>query len=514
MARNKKLFNKNSKWQNGYIDSTHSMKAAGGRLQNSQKGLTSARKDATTARKFSRGGAHSPSQSQIRRVNPSSHSMESHARTRARRRRGGGGVASMAWSRALLNILLVVGLVVAAVAVALAAGHFAYGNSIGKNMHKNLDESVAQVLAVPADETESTYTLIVGTDDGAEATDGVASLILVYTSPSSKLMTYVSIPPNSRVVSQSNGRMALGSVYAIEGPASLVAVLSELCGIEIAHYVEYDFDELDDIVDYFGGFQVEIENSFKDFEYNVTMDAGLQYLSGELAVYYCRATQPFAEGLYATADHQREICIDVVDALLATDNKAFRKGMEALSHHLTSDFDFDTLKSWHEAMQGRNYVQSVYSMLAPGDEVTVNDVTYTTLDTTRLVEMFERVGSDLPPDATEAQVLLEGGDPVAASTVDPTLYSIDLRNGSGVEGCASEAEEILTAAGYNVVSVGNADAFLYDETLVVYTNAEFEKAAKAVVHELGCGRTISNTGNYSFTTRLLVVIGNDWTPRH
>ena len=51
---------------------------------------------------------------------------------------------------------------------------------------------------------------------------------------------------------------------------------------------------------------------------------------------------------------------------------------------------------------------------------------------------------------------------------------------------------------------------VYDETLVVYGDADKENAANAVVAALGIGRTLQDTVHYSFDTNVYVVIGKDW----
>ena len=85
-----------------------------------------------------------------------------------------------------------------------------------------------------------------------------------------------------------------------------------------------------------------------------------------------------------------------------------------------------------------------------------------------------------------------------------------IRNGVGVDGVASQAADKITPAGYQIESTGNADSFVYDETLVVYNDDSQKAVADDIVSRLGVGRAIKNSNRYSFSGDLLIVVGSDW----
>ena len=62
------------------------------------------------------------------------------------------------------------------------------------------------------------------------------------------------------------------------------------------------------------------------------------------------------------------------------------------------------------------------------------------------------------------------------------------------------------------MDTGNADAYVYDETLVVYSSPEDEAAAEDIIGILGSGRSVDADYYYSFDSDLLVIIGKDWKP--
>jgi len=81
-------------------------------------------------------------------------------------------------------------------------------------------------------------------------------------------------------------------------------------------------------------------------------------------------------------------------------------------------------------------------------------------------------------------------------------------NGAGREGVAAQAARILKRAGYRLKSVGNANQFVYDRTLVVYKTQR--PYADAVQRDLRFGKVVASRGMYGFNTDVLVIVGSDW----
>ena len=97
------------------------------------------------------------------------------------------------------------------------------------------------------------------------------------------------------------------------------------------------------------------------------------------------------------------------------------------------------------------------------------------------------------------------------ANVDRSLLTVEVRNGSGIQGAAARCGELLESDGYQVEAVGNVDdGTAYPETMVIYKDAAFEIAAKAVVSDLSAGRVVNGGDFYQFDTDLLVIIGQDW----
>ena len=112
--------------------------------------------------------------------------------------------------------------------------------------------------------------------------------------------------------------------------------------------------------------------------------------------------------------------------------------------------------------------------------------------------------------------MLEAGQQVESlsadiTPADPGSFTIEVQNGTAIDGAAGLTKDNLTALGFNVVAVGNAEQSVYTETLVIYKGDEGPSRAKAVINALGVGRAVSDM-YYSFDPDILVILGSDNKP--
>jgi hypothetical protein len=111
----------------------------------------------------------------------------------------------------------------------------------------------------------------------------------------------------------------------------------------------------------------------------------------------------------------------------------------------------------------------------------------------------------------EAMMAGEPFEPtVDEAAISPADFSVAVRNGAGLDGVATEAATILEDAGFRIGEIGNANQFVYDDTLVVYGDESEEAAAAHIVETLEIGEVVASRGMYSFNEDILVVVGKDW----
>jgi polyisoprenyl-teichoic acid--peptidoglycan teichoic acid transferase len=496
----------------------HMKRSKAGRLEvgtprkSKSDSLLGKKPDGAYTRKHTKNYRYS-GKNEIRHVNPASRSMETSHEYTHRRTQGDFTQYRIRQQRIRKRILIIAG-IIAALGIAFFVAVLVFNGAVSSKLHSGIDTNLEAALVTPSSSTSPYYMVVVGVDSQAQDTaNGVAGILLVRVDPSNKLMTLVSIPRDTRI-KQSSGYTKLNSIYGTGGASALVSAVATFAGVDVAHYIEVDYDTLPKMIDSLGGIQVTVPDSFYDSEYSAGLDGGTQTLDGTETLLFCRSRKPFAEGDYACAEHQRLVFTAVIDALLSKTDQSLKLSLDSIAACVSTDLTVDEIMTFAHTLQGKDYNQLIYSGVVPGDVTTVSGTSYAITDTDEWTAYMLRVDSGLPPDASVAAALAAGTDPLAATSIDPTLYSVDVRNGAGVAGCATEAADILKKAGYNVTTVANASSFVYDETLIVYADASDKAAAKAAAHTLGCGRVIASTGAYVFSTKLLVIVGGDWIPRN
>jgi len=105
--------------------------------------------------------------------------------------------------------------------------------------------------------------------------------------------------------------------------------------------------------------------------------------------------------------------------------------------------------------------------------------------------------------AYETALVIDAGGLSNESTV-----VVEVLNGCGRKGIGERASEVLIERGFDVMFLGNADDFLYEETLVIDRVGDRSKAV-AVAEALGVGRLISQQSTASYV-EATVIVGKDF----
>jgi hypothetical protein len=120
-----------------------------------------------------------------------------------------------------------------------------------------------------------------------------------------------------------------------------------------------------------------------------------------------------------------------------------------------------------------------------------------------------------PQAAEKAASVATGRKLPKAKSPPPGEVSIEVLNGNGQAGSASDASYLLSRRGYNVVTGGNADNFKYFTTQVLYDTSQpdAQAAAKAVADLFGDAEVAAAGGNQTLSTMLRVVVGQTFHGR-
>ena len=279
------------------------------------------------------------------------------------------------------------------------------------------------------------------------------------------------------------------------GEGELVRCVSSLIEQDINHYVRITDSDFVSLVDSLGGLQVNVESYVDDPAVGtIVLDPGDQTLSGEQALTYVSAKN-YNNGFEKRASIQNQILTSLIDAIQVKGGISFAMNADNIAGKIKTDMSYDLLNS----IAGIYGDATKYTATVPGTTSSSGDDSYWSVNSTfsQLRDEF-KAGEDMDIS-------------VDTSGVDKASVSIIVLNGAGTDGYSAQAAQVLTDNGYTVQETGNAESFVYDETLVIYREEKDKLAAEAIVQALGTGRTVSASVYYSLKTDIQVVVGKDWT---
>lgn len=397
------------------------------------------------------------------------------------------------------KIIAAVAFALVALTVAGIAASFVFVNSIDARLQIE-DASLTSVLA-DASADGAVYTLLAASFDDQDGGAGPDVALLVRTDAANSAVSIIVIPGDTRVTLSDDQYHRLGEATSHGGDASVVTAVEDLTDIQISHYVKIDSDGFAKLVDLLEGVEVTLSETVLDPDAGSTkLPKGTQTLTGEQALFLCRANDYASDAEEQRALNQALVAKGFFQRLATMDKATFYKNMDDIADCLQTDLS----------------TKDAYALLSSLKGVDASAITAGTVPT----YASESDGTtSLVPVSDEWASMLErftaGQDPyqdkqAVIDSVDSASFTITVNNGGSIEGAAADASSILTNAGFNVTSVGNAAQAVYDTTLVIYQSSDNESKAEALVATLGTGRAVLDAVNYSFETDILVVVGKDW----
>ena len=429
---------------------------------------------------------------------------------------------------------ILLGCLAAVLVIALggAGAAFAYLNSIGGNLQEGVSADLLEALD-NTDPGEPFYMLLMGTDkseareagDDLDGTYRTDSIMLLRVDPQEKKVAAISLMRDTMVDMGEYGLQKLNAAYTIGGASYAVEVVSDLAGVPISHYAEIDFDGFRDVVNALGGIEVNVPVEIDDPEAGGYVAAGQQTLNGDQALILCRSRHTYDEigtgkGDEYRAANQRMVISAIAKKVLDADVMTMLSTIDKLSQYVTTDMGVTDIMSLANNMRGMDMDADFYSAVNPTESQYIDGIWWEVMDETAWKQMMRRVDQGLPPtegdqvDEATGIVMASAGEGASSeqATAEPRVIRsgyVSVRNGSEINGAASEAQEIIAEMGYTV-DTGNADSPSYSGTIIVYETADQQKYAQEIADALGVGTIVQNNGEYLFETDFLVVIGADW----
>jgi LCP family protein required for cell wall assembly len=313
---------------------------------------------------------------------------------------------------------------------------------------------------------EALNILVMGSDDRAgegNDIDGQTDIgrrsdttILVHVSADRSEVYGVSLPrdalvtrpdcegPDGEVVDGGELQM-FNSAFGVGGEVCTVAMVEELTGIYIDHYISVDFNGFKEMVDAVDGVTVCIPEAVDDPEHDIYFDAGTQVLRGQQALNYVRErSQLSANADIGRMKRQQAFVASMINKVISANTltKPYRvyNFVEAATRSITPDPELASLDKL--AKLARQFRETDLDDI---EFITVPFMEYEP-DPNRLVwapaadELWERILADKPLNKKLSGQVVSADDPVggpapASSSAAPAGAGTP---GGNVEATAAE----------------------------------------------------------------------------
>lgn len=305
----------------------------------------------------------------------------------------------------LITVFAVLFVLVVCAGIALALWVNSLNESMGFEDEAQKQE-LMRVLAPSNDgqnaqESSAFYMLILGSDaregDGASRADVT---MLCRIDPDTATVDLVSIPRDTMVEIDGYGTQKINAAYSFGGAAGAVETVSQFAGVDISHYAEVHFEELESVVDELGGIWVNVPEAFQAG--NISFDAGEQKLNGEQALAFARERHNVSGGDFGRAQAQRIIVQAIIKQVLNTPPAELPSIVGKLASSVSTDYSVTDLVSLAQTFQGKSLV--MYSAVCPSYSLSRDGVSYVATMFDEWRAMMQRVDAGLDPSDTEASI--------------------------------------------------------------------------------------------------------------
>lgn len=292
----------------------------------------------------------------------------------------------LAHKRRRSRLLKRVGLTVLAVLLVCVFAAGGYGLWFSHQLDSALSMGAEQDMAVsdaltPAEMGKPFYVLVLGSDsrEGSGTSDKAAEsgdnqrsdvMILMRVDASNKQITMVTVPRDTPYRTSDGQLMKINEAYNIGGAPESIKAVSQLTGVDISHYAEVHFSELQDIVDKLGGVEVnvDIELSYEDAltGETVTLEPGTQVLNGQQAQLFARARHEYkVDQDEHRQDNVRQLALAIMNKVLSEPVYQMPNTILSVAGFVGTDMRTSDIVSLAMSFAGGSGSMTVYSTSGP-----------------------------------------------------------------------------------------------------------------------------------------------------
>lgn len=328
--------------------------------------------------------------------------------------------------------------------------------------------------------------------------------ILFFIHPQSKRGALYFVPENTGTIIESQDRMdRIDTLFNPEDPRPYLEKIDRMLGTTTDFYLSMDVQEFGTLIDWMGGLDVFIPQPVwqNDADPMVLLPSGsFRIDGGKIGAYLS----------YKSPEEREE---DLINRKLSIT----RSFLKALSEQNT-------------AMEKEEYFNWVYSQLNSNLDkqsfssfiTALNQIQTDRMITQRVMGKLRDVDDKmLLFPLYEERLLKEMVAQIIENLANPDInaddgltISVEIRNGTSINGLASRTAQLYKSYGFRIASVKNADKNDYETTLIL-DKKENPVAAQRAANLIRCDQVFQSTDTTTDdTVDVIIILGKDFDGRY
>jgi len=371
------------------------------------------------------------------------------------------------------------------------------------------------ILLIGSDTRVGQHGIGGGPDSGCACSD---TLMLLHISPGHHSSIVMSIPRDSMVpveaCAPSDGTPGqdaaqgeferINSTLAYGGPACTFKVVEDQTGIHLDHFIQLNFTGFINVVNDLGGVNVCLPFAVNNQQSGLDLPAGLHHIDGKTALSFWRTREDIGEGSDLQRIQRDQFLMAALvqgmthSGLLRSPTKIFSVVRDA-SGAMTTDsgLDENAMLQIAESLPGLNS-KDVQFVTVPNGAY-APDPNAVSWEQPQANELFSAIQNDIKLPAATGQPTVP---PVL--TVAPSQVKVEVENGSGRAGIASQTSSALSNLGFQVVGTGDASNFNYTSSVIEYAGTSDMAAVNTLKAQIPGAQTQQNASLTPGTLQLII----------
>ena len=338
---------------------------------------------------------------------------------------------------------------------------------------------------------ERTVFAILGTDEEGTRTDTI--MVCCYNQPLDEL-TIISVPRDTLIEVSTEAfnlmqeeypepgqrGMKINAIYHYGaekyGIPLLKEELEEMIGVPIDYYCKVSFDAFEYLIDAIGGveYNVPMRMYYSDPTQDLLIDLqpGLQTLNGEQAEGLVRFRYGYDNQDIGRVETQQSFVKELLKQIVNKDTffKNVRAYLTTFFKYVETDVKLTDAVKYMSVLKDFN-TDNIYTYTMPGDigslygisgGYVINDIAADEL----CYDVFQKPVSEIEAERKAEAASSSDGSGEAVSSYDDKDLTIQVMNGGYTNGMASQVQNELISAGYNVTSIGTYAEDKAEETRI------------------------------------------------